>query len=193
MASGRYVDFYGDIPRRPLFLDLVIDDVAASGVRPRGRARLLDEWVRRKIVRDVTAPTGRGKEGRIPIARGVDTVGTTLEVAYRSMKSAAINMTQVINNTVELLVTCSYESVISSASEFASEREPLGLVLNTVLMPVAPRAPVMPTKLRFAHRAFQEYSLALAVLDRPDQCGSAGLPSEVTNWIEAITDEGLAG
>src|SRR6185369_4486362 len=51
--ADRYSEFYGDIPRRPLYLNYILDTAAVLGIRTLGRRELLLEWADQKIRRDV--------------------------------------------------------------------------------------------------------------------------------------------
>jgi hypothetical protein len=53
LQSGSEREFYGDLSAHPLFLRLILDDVAVHGVRKMGRANLIWEWSLYKIKRDI--------------------------------------------------------------------------------------------------------------------------------------------
>lgn len=52
LETGEYETFYGDIPRRPLFLRMILDTVAARDVHQVRRSELVLEWASLKIARD---------------------------------------------------------------------------------------------------------------------------------------------
>jgi hypothetical protein len=191
VSTHQYVEYYGDIPRRPLFLGFILDDVVVNGIQPRGRARLIDEWARRKVARDIAAPTGPGREGRIGIAPDVSSVGATIDLAYRAMMKAALAMTERLGKVVDLLPTCTFESVTAGDPQLEASADAVGLALNSLLLPTEPRRPGQALNMRFAHRAFQEFFLAMAVALDPDALSDASLPTEVDSWVRAIEREGL--
>ena len=191
VVTDQYVEYYGDIPHRPLFLGLILDDVVANGVQQRGRARLIDEWARRKIARDITAPAGPGREGRVPIAPDVGSVGATIDLAYRAMMRAALAMTERLGEVVDLLPTCTFESMIEGDPKMEASADAVGLALNSLLLPTEPRRPGQALNMRFAHRAFQEFFLAMALVMDPDALADVTLPEEVESWVTAVESEGL--
>jgi hypothetical protein len=70
IEQGAYRSFYGNIPRRPLFLRLILETVACHDVHRVGRARLFAEWARLKVVRDALS-------GRAPILDEAESGDTT--------------------------------------------------------------------------------------------------------------------
>src|SRR4029453_11953987 len=81
VLNGEYALHYGDIPCRPLFLRMVIDDVIISGVRRLGRVDLFDEWINNKLFRDHYAPMEMGGAGRLPLVPRASSVDETIRVA----------------------------------------------------------------------------------------------------------------
>ncbi|HEY3376048.1 MAG TPA: hypothetical protein VGL77_01020, partial [Armatimonadota bacterium] len=49
---GETQALYGDLPRNPLFLQFIVEDVIEHGIRPMNRCTLLRDWVAAKIRRD---------------------------------------------------------------------------------------------------------------------------------------------
>jgi hypothetical protein len=191
IEHGEYEPYYGDVPRRPLFLRFILDSVAQNGVRKVGRARLFDEWVERKVTRDIRHPAALGSS-RTPIAGSEESIGTTLELAYDAMERAAAAM--FAWDEGQMLPTCTVASILRGADpRLAAVIEPTGLFLNSLLLPVSPRSsPGVSLSVRFAHRAFQEFFLARFVIRHPDAIpGGVELPQAVRKWVRDILDEGV--
>lgn len=53
LDAGILQDLYGDLPFHPLFLQFILEDVCASGLRARNRPELIERWIREKIRRDM--------------------------------------------------------------------------------------------------------------------------------------------
>ncbi|MEI9988467.1 MAG: hypothetical protein WDM86_00365 [Rhizomicrobium sp.] len=62
LDDGTVAAFYKDLFAHPLFLRLILDDVAAHGVRQIGRTNLLLEWSRFKIRRDIERKAVRSSQ-----------------------------------------------------------------------------------------------------------------------------------
>ena len=69
LSQGEFDNYYGDIPKRPLYLRFIIDIVKEKGVSytKLGRATLFAQWARLKILRDINSPILMGGNGRVSI------------------------------------------------------------------------------------------------------------------------------
>ncbi len=186
IEGGSYEAFYGDIPRRPLFLRFIMETVAAIGIHATSRARLFEEWARLKIVRDVTRPSQFGGQ-RLPIT-SESSLDDTIDAAFEAMSWAARCMTRVEDGHVEMLPTCRASEVLALPG-FHGNASVEGLLLNSLLVPVGPRAAPAPFSLRFAHRAYQEYFLARFISLNPDTFAGATLPKDVSDWLGEMARE----
>lgn len=91
VLDGGYHSLYGDIPRRPLFLKMLVDLVIDGGVKETGRVALFLGWIRMKTRRDIMAPrTGVG--ARIGIVDAREVADLTEEIAMNAMLLAAKDM-----------------------------------------------------------------------------------------------------
>lgn len=189
IKKGSYQEYYGDIPRRPLFLRCILESVEQVGIAKKGRARLVEEWARLKVLRDITRPVAAGGEGRIPIARNADGADVTLDLAWKAMKAAAATMVELQDDRIELLPTADLESIKLRVPSLGGMTDPAGLMLNSLLVPASGREPDSELRVRFAHRAFQEFFLALHILAEPANYEDRALPKAVSSWIEDIKGE----
>lgn len=177
MESGEYHAHYGDIPRRPLFLTMLIEHV---------RATLLLRWAEAKILRDV-------QSGRIGIVESPEAPDTTTEIAMAAMGLAAAAMTSIEDGRLLIMPDCPLEPLLSKDPRIARLTDPAGLFLNSLLLPLPRRSKLQPRRIRFAHRAFQEFSLAANIARNFDAFRSTALPAEIDAWIAAIEEEKLLG
>lgn len=182
IEGGAYRSYYGDIPRRPLFLRFILETVAHSDVHQVGRARLFAEWAHLKILRDAAS-------GRPPILdeQGGD---ATAVLAFRAMELAAAQMTRQQDGELLLLPTCALADVLQRDPLLQPIVEPTGLLLNSLLLPTAPLSPLRPLEVRFAHRAYQEFFLARHLLRHPRP--QVALPDSVQRWVDDLQREDLA-
>lgn len=179
ISSGEYSKFYGDIPRRPLFLRFIIDTVLERDPHKVSRAGLFYEWACQKVLRDVGNPKQFGGR-RVPIA-SEDEAATTIELAFLAMTKAAALMTQVEHGALNLLPSCTLDDLIASHPRLGAIKDPTGLVLNSLLIPHQ-GALGEATRLSFAHRSFQEYFLARAIREGVIDVEGIALPASVTEW-----------
>ncbi len=188
LESRGYEALYGDIPQRPLFLRMILESIAVMGYQPSHKAQLVEDWIVAKIVRDRRLPIEKGGRGRQPILSELASQTIDLSLAFRAMTRAAIEMTQVHEASVELLPDCSLVDVLQGDLDLAAVADPTGLLLHSVLVPMDPRRPGEPPRLRFGHRALHEYFLARAAVENPGLFDGAGLPAEVEDWVSLLRD-----
>jgi hypothetical protein len=173
--SGRYEEFYGDIPRRPLFLRMILDTVAARDVHRVRRAGLVEEWALLKVERDILESQRWGTSGRPPIA-GETSTRATVEISFAAMEAAAWIMTSVHEGRIILLPSCDTQEIAARVPALSTVPEYDGLVLNSLLVPVETQIS-RPRRVRFAHLLFQEFFLARHLAAHPETL-DADLPKE---------------
>jgi hypothetical protein len=186
-----YRELYGDIPARPLFLRFILDCVAERGVQRTGRAQLYYEWAYMKIARDVANPMRWGSIGRAPITNEFESAGATIRLAFRAMMIAANQMTNVEKDALELLPSCPLDEVLVSDEHLKRVSDPTGLFLNSLLIPVSSGMVHKPLEIRFAHRAYQEFFLALYLSEHPDYAKGLTLPDSIKELLSDLACEGI--
>lgn len=182
IRSGEYTRFYGDIPRRPLFLRLVLDTVAERDLHHVDRTSLFEEWARLKILRDIERPMRWGPWGRAPILSSAEGAETTLALAFLAMTIAARKMTRVYHGKLELWPSCDIEDILAEDRRLSRVDDPLGLFLNSLIVPVGTPG-IGKQEVRFAHRAFQEFFLARDLVSHPKKYRGIEIPSSVKEWL----------
>jgi hypothetical protein len=193
LDSGEFEHLYGDIPRRPLFLRFIADSVARWGL-PRhrvGKAGLFRDGAYLKTLRDATAPRRAGGAGRAPVLADGESAATAFAAAWEAMLHAAAAMTEVRDGALELLPSCTWDELRDATPGLARIAEPSGLFLHSLLAPAAAHEGPGNRRVRFAHRAFQEFFLAWFLLEHPERLGGAAPPPPVRDWMDAIDREGL--
>lgn len=190
VKSDRYAQMYGDIPRTPLYLKFILDVLQEQEIKDFDRAALIEQWIRRKIMRDVTAPARFGG-ARLPLKSGAAAIDDTVALSFRAMKTAALQMCSRRENRVELLPSCTFEAIRRAMGSDAPDSAS-SLLLNSVLLPTADREADGTQSLRFAHRLFQEFFLASAIANEPDSFKGAILPAAVVEWLDRISLTGPA-
>ncbi|HEY2325279.1 MAG TPA: hypothetical protein VGJ82_20645 [Thermoanaerobaculia bacterium] len=185
VESGDYEAFYGDIPRTPIFLKMTLDVMRSDDPQRFGRLRLVELWIRLKILRDVEAPAIHGG-GRIPIHPDARSADDTLRIADRAMMAAAQAMSHVEGDRLILDTDAEFDAVrqqMRGDGAIEIPPSPDALMLNTLLVPAASRDLSGGQRVRFAHKMFHEYYVArrLARDSHP-----LIMPSGVAEWIIEI-------
>lgn len=184
VEQNRYHQVYGDIPRRPLFLSYILETVAEHGVHGIGRRELLIEWASLKIRRDVVEPMRGGGLGRVPITSEREGVDTTIELSFRVMRRAAQLMSQIREQRLELLPSCSEEELTNAVKALEHLTDTTGLVLHSLLVPVEKISVTDESRLRFAHQVHHELFLALHIERDRRAYNAIELPPEVSGWLK---------
>lgn len=176
LASGEYHDFYGELPKNPLFLSFILEDVVDSGVRTSGRRELIHRWVARKIRRDRASPARLSPDDSLDVSALVDRVLELLRECAGAMiekKDECILMTETIDE----------REVLSIASLIFRDQSSslLALLLNSVMMPIGYRK-AGGLKIGFIYQTLQE--LFLAEYWVRNGFARNGLPSSVQAFCE---------
>lgn len=190
VRNGKYQELFGDIPRRPLFLRFILETVSTREIRKTGIAGLFYEWARMKIHRDIREPMRWGTVGREPILMGNESADETVLLSFAAMMKAAAQMTETRAGTLLLLPDCVINDVVLGDERLKGISNPTGLFLNSLLVPLAQPAH-KPLKIRFGHRAYQEFFLALYIHDNPTAFDGLELPEPVSDFLVSIRREGL--
>lgn len=190
VKNGTYQEIYRDIPRRPLFLKLILDTVAAQEVRKTGIAKLFYDWAHMKVLRDINEPMRWGGVGREAILNEKESSDETLALSFAAMMNAAARMTEMNDGELQLLPDCVFDDIVLADDRFRGLANPTGLFLNSLLVPV-PQAAHKRSKIRFGHRAYQEFFLALYIYENPMVFNGVKLPEPVEDFLSSIRGEGI--
>lgn len=191
LSNGEYAALYGELPSNPLFLQFILEDVAAEGIQYANRPLLLFRWVKRKIWRD------RSVGGRLTPDDSID-VEDFVDRMVWLMENVANLMTYRIGNRYELAEFIDSVSVTEEAKKLfnITSDQLLGILLNSVLMPQGLRRG-SNFNVTFAFRVFHEYFLAsylvrenLSDCDYPDTVRL--FYSEIKSHIRAAPNTAFA-
>ncbi|HEY2236550.1 MAG TPA: hypothetical protein VGK01_23970 [Candidatus Angelobacter sp.] len=174
LEDSSFVEFYGDLPRNPLMLQFILEDVVEYGVRLSNRSSLLESWIKKKIRRDRLRTTRLVVEENLDVE---DLNGRILNV----MERAAGRM--IDPETHELLEIISSKEVLDLAAGQFGSIDMLGLILNSLLLPVRERQGDS-LQLAFAFRVVQEYFLARYLLR--NRQNESLYPESVRNFVAEL-------
>lgn len=166
VKTGRYVDYYGDIPKRPLFLKMLLDDVAKDDLRSRNLAELYTIYITNKFVSDRATSTSNPVVLR-PLSLNEDSELVCARL-FDVMTMAAGRMYTIEGSEVRLQPTLSEVTLRECARQTAGESLDLpSILLNSVMVPVGRRNKLRHggrIEVAFAHTSFQEFFLARHIL-----------------------------
>jgi hypothetical protein len=194
IRSGRYVEFYGDIPKRPLFLKMLLDDVAKGDLQTRNLAEIYSIYIAKKFAGDRATSTSRPVVLR-PLSLSEDyeyVCGKLFEV----MTLAAGRMYSIEEGAVRIRPRLAEHDLRECAKLVSGDALDIpSILLNSVMVPVGRRnrnARNGHLEVAFAHTSFQEFFLAhhvLAVLQERIQdpvINSGILPKPVIRFLRGL-------
>jgi len=156
--SGRF----GDIPRRPLFLKLIMDDYLCGAAEIKTVSTLYQAYFRRKIENDLFKLGCQFGTGR-PLNRAEMDLNTVLDALLNLLTAVAGSMTSGINEDEG---ACDLDPTIDELSlrKIIGEKDvQIGglteVITHSVLVPLGPRQ-TRNMQFRFAHTSFQEWFTA---------------------------------
>lgn len=166
VKTGRYVDYYGDIPRRPLFLKMLLDDVAKEDLRGRNLAELYTIYITHKFESDRATSTSKPVVLRpLSLDEDYELVRARL---FGVMTMAAGRMYAIEGGEVRLQPSLSEAILRECSKQIAGESLDLpSILLNSVMVPVGRRNMLRHgghIEVAFAHTSFQEFFLARHIL-----------------------------
>ncbi len=188
--NGEYEQIYGDIPKRPLFLNYILESVAYEGIKKKGKARLFYEWAEMKVRRDIKNPLILGGEGRSSVLRGQRLrENEIVRLSFKAMKIASSKMVLIEDNNLELLPGCDMEAIKDADIQFKQLLDSVSLFLHSLLEEESSTAEIQT--IRFTHRTFQEFFLALYIRDNLKLFENISLPSSIEEHLAEIRSENI--
>jgi hypothetical protein len=188
VESGRYSEYYGELPRQPLFLQFILEDVVEHGIRPAYRTTLLRDWVTRKIRLDRKSWAPAAKSTRV-LPGGTTDTEAFIENTVQLMEEVSYLMVERDRVPYALVEGVQAGQVRTVADRtFSMTSDPLmGILLNSVLVARSLRR-VGDFRIGFAFRIFQEYFLASRLVRILES--EAPYPEEVRLLCTEIRSEG---
>jgi len=167
-TDNSYKEFYGELPKNPLFLQFILSDVVERDIHKVNRATLIYEWIRRKIVRDFDKENRsfvvNNKISKLQLLSVVDKVLYTMERTAEKMIDDS-NLEKV--ELTEYTTSQNVEEITKSVFKL-DKVELIDILLNSVITSHATlnRNNYRSTrhKITFAFKIFQEYFLACSLV-----------------------------
>ncbi len=161
VESGQYPEYYGDIPKRPLFLKMVLTDVIQHGIKSRNLAELYTTCIERKFYADRSSSTANPCVLR-PLSTQEDYAYVVARL-FDIMSAVAHRMCFVQGTDLRLAPTIpesELRNIIANQKDITMDLT--SVLLNSVMVPFGKRTTQTRGELtvKFAHKSFQEFFLA---------------------------------
>lgn len=184
IKSGTYNERYGSIPKRPLFLSMLMDDARDSNIK--NIASLYDTYFTRKLSRDRN-PTHHQVE-RPFFLSGQDVFYQSnlmlkiLIIASSKMFIIDENGKYILKPTI---TSCDFEKI---CKEVHGDARIIDVIIHSVIVTVSKRTK-SNLELMFSHKSFQEWVFAKYAIE--NNLNPENLPDGVNNFIKHIKRETL--
>lgn len=198
-----YKKYYGDIPKRPLFLKMILRDIIGDKIKAQNISGLYEDYFKEKFERDI-----QGQFASFEPQREIDSnfsVSYLLQVMLSIHEAAAMAcITNDVNfNTRELAIieNIVHEKEIRRLLELNKLGSNLAHFINlSVLTPVSRRGN-MNMRLKFVHKSFMEFFIAKGLIQRlfiyahsqnmfrflPPEC-YYDYPNSILDFVKGLTD-----
>ena len=153
----KYNDVYGDIPKRPLFLKMLCDDIMSGKTKIKNISQLYESYLTNKFKIDREGSVLFAKDNR-PLSKTGDIIAVT-DYIFELLAKIAWEMVTVNGISVFYNESIDEKSIIKLIKQEYDEIDIIELLLNSVLISFDKRKR-REFKAKFAHKSFQEYFLA---------------------------------
>lgn len=163
-----YKKYYGDIPKRPLFLKMILRDIVSDKMKAQNISGLYEDYFKEKFERDIQGQFAsfepqREIDSTFSIRYLLQTMLTVHETAAMSCITNEVNFNTREIASIENII---HEKEIRRVLEFNKLANNLAHFINlSVLTPVSRRGN-MNMRLRFVHKSFMEFFIAKGLFQR---------------------------
>ena len=157
VIEKKYNEEYGDIPKRPLFLKMLTDDIISGDVKIKNISELYESYLTRKFTLDREGSYFSKKSAR-PLSKQGDLYEVT-DYIFDLLAKIAWEMSDVDAFSVSYGEYTTEDIIKKLIHTDRKEINVIELLLNSVLIPYD-RRQRRNFKAKFAHKSFQEYFLA---------------------------------
>jgi len=195
VETGQYEQFYGDIPKRPLFLKMLLVDVVKEDIRRRNLAEIYTGYLIDKFRIDRETSAMRPAVGR-PLNSNEDYT-KLCALFFDILTLVASRMYDIVNGEVQMSRELD-EGTLRECIAIGTQGDALDLpsfLSNSVLVPSRRRSSKVPDlSIVFAHKSFQSFFLAKYVLKvivkraHDPQLLEATLPGPVIIFVRGLFD-----
>ncbi|TGV01806.1 NACHT domain-containing protein [Flavivirga rizhaonensis] len=183
IKNDNYERLYGDIPKRPLFLNMIIRDSLNGMIESKNLKTLYKNYLNEKFAFDRKGVFEDYKTGRQLRMEKKHDRTEIIQVLQHVLKIAASKMMVIKNNELLMnshILESTLKSIITNLGYSLSIRE---ILLNTVLISFSRRTIEQELKLYFAHKSFQEYYLAMYLKEEQAFGDSIKIPKGINVFL----------
>lgn len=158
IKQKKYNAVYGDIPKRPLFLKMLCDDIMSGETKIKNISQLYESYLTNKFKLDREGSSIWAKTNR-PLSKTGD-VQSVIDYIFELLAKIAWEMITIDGVSVLYNESIDERNITKLMRlEYDELDEIIELLLNSVLIPFDKRKR-REFKAKFAHKSFQEYFLA---------------------------------
>ena len=160
VEEGEFEVLYKDIPKRPLFLNMIIRDSLTGKINNRDLKDLYESYLTEKFTRDREGVFKDNKTGRQLRMEETHDRNEIIYALNNVLKIVAGKMIVIEDNKLLMtphILESELKKIITDLKYPFNIRE---ILLNTVLISFSKRTNKKELKLYFAHKSFQEYYLS---------------------------------
>ena len=169
-AEGKDGQYFGDLPKRPLFLNMLTQDIQSGCFETKTKAECYETYLGNKFQIDRSGAFDKNEMARLLESTFYKDLTTISGEIFRILEYVAFAMAY--KNEEGKLVFQNHiaeEKILRLIKEFNLEDYKISeLLMNSVLVPVA-RRNARKFNFRFAHKSFHEYFLACYLFELLDQ------------------------
>jgi len=158
--NNNYDRYYGDIPKRPLFLDMVIQDISSDQIKQRNLAEIYELYLVKKFDFDRRAIFGNNQRSPLQLESSEDRDKVLSKIFLVLEKTASLMFYNNEQNECVFLNSIR-ETQIESYIDLLKWKEfsITEILLNSILVSFSKRN-VEGLEVKFSHKSFQEYFIA---------------------------------
>lgn len=160
ILSSDYDQFYGDIPKRPLFLEMILRDVISGDIKQRNISELYLNYFLNKFDRDILGQFEQFTPQRDIPNFSLDYLKRVLIEIHESAAKSCIKNTMSDNCDEAIIENNIHEKDIRNRMDHFRFSNDLGNFISiSMLTPISKRGN-MNMKLKFVHKSFMEFFIA---------------------------------
>lgn len=192
VSSNNYSQFYGDIPKRPLFLEMLLRDLIENDLRLRNISQIFESYLLRKFQRDRDSIYSNSISSR-PLNISGD-IYKQVSRLFSVLEHVSYQMT-IYDNFEIAQETLISEEKIEGDMKKHGVHEVIEILLNSVLVCYNERKIGVDLMLKFSHKSFQDFFLARYLASElknikieNSEIFNKRYPYEVLNFLRGLID-----
>jgi hypothetical protein len=153
--QNHYLEYFGDIPKRPLFLKMILNDLIEGNDATNSISKLYENYFLEKLKIDLIGYLGNPSRP-LHVEGGII---TKANIIMSVLEKTAIKMILPDTASIITLSEFIYEKDIEKILVATKINDVLEVLMHSVLMPFGSKE-LSGFKLKFAHKSYQEYFTA---------------------------------